>query len=112
MTPIKPVEIYADESVNIAIVEGLKRRGVNIFSAKDLQKLGLTDDEQLEVAVEYHAVIFTCDADFLRLALSRPHLGIIYVHQQKLTIGECIKRLKTIVQTMSAQEMVNQIVFL
>jgi hypothetical protein len=58
------------------------------------------------------AVIFTHDADFLRLALDKPHLGIIYVHQQKLTIGECIKRLKIIVETKSAQEMENQILFL
>lgn len=43
---IKAIKIYADESVNIAIVEGLKRRGVNAFSAKDLGKLGLTDEEQ------------------------------------------------------------------
>jgi hypothetical protein len=46
------------------------------------------------------------------MALSKPHLGIIYVHQQKLTIGECIKRLKIIAETKSAQEMENQILFL
>lgn len=35
MTQIAPkrIKIYADESVNIAIVEGLKRRGVEAFSA-------------------------------------------------------------------------------
>ena len=112
MTSIKPIKIYADESVSIAIVEGLKRRGVNAFSAKDLGKLGLTDEEQLEVAVQNQAVIFTHDADFLRIALDKPHLGIIYVHQQKLTIGECIKRLRIIAQTKSMQEMQNKIVFL
>ena len=109
---IKPIKIYADESVSIAIVEGLKRRGVNVFSAKDLGKLGLTDEEQLKVAVENHAVIFTHDADFLWMALDKHYLGIIYVHQQKLTIGECIKRLKIIAETKTAQEMENQILFL
>jgi hypothetical protein len=69
----------------MAIVEGLKRRGVNVFSAKD---------------------------DFLRIALNNPHLGIIYVHQQKLTIGECIKKLKIIVETRTMQELENQILFL
>jgi hypothetical protein len=38
------IKIYADESVNVAIVAGLKRRGINAFSAKDLGRLGLTDD--------------------------------------------------------------------
>ena len=112
MTSIKPIKIYADESVSIAIVEGLKRRGVNAFSAKDLGKLGLTDDEQLKVAIQNQAVIFTHDADFLRMVFDKPHLGIIYVHQQKLTIGECIKRLRIIAQTKSAQETQNQIIFL
>jgi predicted nuclease of predicted toxin-antitoxin system len=86
------------------LLKALKRRGVNAFSAKDLGKLGLTDDQQLEVAFENQAVIFTYDADFLRMAMSKPHLGIIYVHQQKLSIGECIKRLKIIAETKSAQE--------
>ena len=93
-------------------MEGLKRRGINAFSAKDLGKLGLTDEEQLKVAVQNQAVIFTYDADFLRIAINKPHLGIIYVHQQKLTIGECIKRLKIIAETITPQEMQNQILFL
>jgi predicted nuclease of predicted toxin-antitoxin system len=109
---IKPIKIYADESVNVAIVEGLKRRGVNAFSAKDLGKLGLTDEEQLKTAIQKQAVIFTHDVDFIKIAIKRNHLGIIYVHQQKLTIGECIKKLKFIAETKTAEEMQNQILFL
>ena len=107
-----PLKIYADESVNVAIVEGLKRRGVNAFSAKDLGKLGLTDEEQSKTAIQNKAVIFTHDTDFIKIALNKNHSGIIYVHQQKLTIGECIKKLKLIAETKTTQEMVNQIVFL
>jgi len=77
-----------------------------------LGKLGLTDEEQLKVAVQNQAVIFTHDADFLRIALNKPHLGIIYVHQRKLTIGECIKRLRIIVETKTMKEMEDQILFL
>ncbi|MEM2107916.1 MAG: DUF5615 family PIN-like protein [Candidatus Bathyarchaeia archaeon] len=104
--------MYADESVNIAVVEGLKRRGVHAFSAKDIGKLGLTDEEQLQTAIENKAVIFTHDADFIKIALNKNHLGIIYVHQQKTTVGECIRKLKTIVETKTAEEMENQIIFL
>ena len=71
---IKPIKIYADESVNIAIVEGLKRRGVNAFSAKDLGKLGLTDEEQLKVAIQNQAVIFTHDTDFIKIAINKTSL--------------------------------------
>ena len=52
------IRIYADESVNVTIVGGLKRRGVDAFSARDAGNLGLTDKEQLEFAVKNKAVIF------------------------------------------------------
>jgi predicted nuclease of predicted toxin-antitoxin system len=90
----------------------LKRRGVDAFSAKELSKLGLTDEEQIEVATKKQAVIFTHDIDFLRIAIHKQHLGIIYVHQQKLNVGECLNRLKVIVETKSSKEMRNQIIFL
>jgi len=90
----------------------LKRRGVEAFSAKDIGKLGLTDEEQIKVATKKQAVIFTHDVDFLRIAIRKQHPGIIYVHQQKLTIGECIRRLKAIAETKSPEEMRNRIIFL
>jgi predicted nuclease of predicted toxin-antitoxin system len=90
----------------------LKRRGVLAFSAKDLGKLGLTDEEQLEIAAQKQAVILTNDADFIKIALHKKHLGIIYVHQRKMTIGECVKRLRIIAETQTAQQMNNQLIFL
>src|SRR3989337_2138367 len=53
------MRIYVDESVNTAIVEGLKRRGVDAFSAKDMGKLGLTDEQQIKVAAANRAAICT-----------------------------------------------------
>ena len=108
------IRIYADENVNVAVVEGLKRRGVDISSAVDTGKLGLSDEEQLIYAKEERAVIFTHDDDFLSMVAGSgtEHYGIIYVHQQHLSIGECIRRLKTIVETTSPEEMHNRILFL
>ncbi len=108
------IRIYADESVNVAIVEGLKRRGVKIWSARGAGKLGLSDEEQLEYAMNEEAVIFTHDDDFLSLVIEsgRGHYGIIYVHQQRLSIGECIRRLKTIAETKTSNEMRNHVLFL
>jgi predicted nuclease of predicted toxin-antitoxin system len=90
----------------------LKRRGVDTVSARDLGKLGLTDEEQLEVAAELGAVILTHDADFLRLAIKRQHSGIVFVHRQKYSVGECIRRLKIFAETKSSRDMANQILFL
>jgi hypothetical protein len=71
------IKIYADESVNVAIVAGLKRRGINAFSAKDLGRLGLINDEQLNTLIKKQAVIFTHDVDFLKIAINNKHSGII-----------------------------------
>lgn len=110
----KRIKIYADENVNVAIVEGLRRRGVEAWSAIDKGKLGLSDEEQLRYALEEGAAIFTHDDDFLNMAAESgiEHCGIIYVHQQDLSIGECIRRLKAIVETKSSEEMHNRIFFL
>lgn len=101
-----------DESVNVAVAEGLKRRGIVAFFAKDLGKLGITDEEQLKTAIQIEAVIFTHDTDFLRMAIDKEHFGIIYVHQQKLSVGECISKLKVIAEITKQHEMKNRIIFL
>lgn len=108
------IKIYTNESVDTAVAEGLKRRGVHALSAKDTGNLGLTDKEQLQYATEEEATIFTHDDDFLSLvAQSEPeHNGIIYVHQQKLSTGECIRRIKALVQTKTPEDMKNHIEFL
>jgi len=74
--------------------------------------LDLTDEQQIEVATANKAIIFTHDVDFLRMASQKEHSGIIYVHQQKLSIGDCIKRLKAIAETMSTEGMRNKIIYL
>ncbi len=40
------LSFYLDESVHIAVANGLKRRGVDAISAKDAGNLGLSDEEQ------------------------------------------------------------------
>jgi len=46
-------------------IQGLRRCGVEAFSARDMGKLGLTDEEQVEAAAEKQSVIFAHDVDFL-----------------------------------------------
>jgi predicted nuclease of predicted toxin-antitoxin system len=83
-----------------------------VFFARDIDKLGLTDEEQLETAIQERAVIFTHDVDFIKIAINKNHPSIIYVHQQKMIIGECIKRLKIIAETKTSEQLHNQIIFL
>ena len=111
------IRIYTDESVDVAIAQGLQRRGVDAFSARDRDRLGLTDEEQLIFAKEEKATIFTHDIDFIRIAAQwndegRTHLGVIYCHQTEYGIGDCIRNLKILVTVLTPEDMLNHIEFL
>jgi predicted nuclease of predicted toxin-antitoxin system len=111
------MRIYTDESVDVAIAQGLQRRGIEAFSARDFDKLGLTDEEQLIFARDERATIFTHDTDFLRIAAQwiderRTHFGVIYCHQNAYRIGDCIRNLRILATVLTQEDMINHIEFL
>ena len=89
--------IYADENIEEAIIQGLRRRGVDVISARELGYMGRDDEFHLLKAKQLRAVVFTHDIDFLIMAhrwssSGREHNGIVYVSSQKIPIGVCIRR--------------------
>jgi predicted nuclease of predicted toxin-antitoxin system len=77
------IKFYLDEHVSKAVTEGLRRRGVDVVTVQELDLQAEEDVQHLEQAARDGRVIFTQDADFLRLhALGHPHRGIVYAHQQ------------------------------
>lgn len=111
------IRIYADENVDHAIVDGLRRRGVTAWSTVDAQTLGTTDEEQLAYAASQRAVLFTHDTDLIAIARewatqNKQHYGVIYVHQDALSIGECIRRLKDYADILEIKDMKNRVEFL
>ena len=111
MTEIK---IYADEDVNIAIIEGLKRRGIQAYSCKEVGNIGLTDEEQIEYANSKKLVILTHDTDFLRIVHERKlnHCGMVFVSQNKLSVGDVIRKIEFLMSVISEEDMTNHIEFL
>lgn len=108
------IQIYADEDVNLAIVEGLKRRGIHAYSCLDFGNKGLSDTQQLEFALKKHFVILTHDTDFLRLVHTEGllHSGIIFVSQTKMSVGEVIRSIEYLVSIFQLEDMENHIEFL
>ena len=125
---MRKIRIYTDENVDIAIAEGLKRRGVEVFTARDTKNIGLTDEEQLNYTIKNQFIIFiqrlrhldtfgTHDDDFLILAdkwkkQGKEHYGIIYADRQKVSVGKCIRKLELIVGVLSPEDMKNHVEFL
>lgn len=64
--------------------------------------LGATDEEQIVFALSQNRVIFTHDADFLRLHQQGvEHSGIVYVRQGKRLIGEIMRSLLQVYEPQS-----------
>ena len=88
------IKIYTNESVSTAVAEGLRRRGIDAQSCRDVGNYGLTDEQQLDYARQNRFVVFTHDDDFLKLNVEyaihgKEHTGIIYAHQRSFSVGEC-----------------------
>lgn len=107
------ITIYADEDVNVAIVEGLKRRGIDAYSCKDFRNFGLGDEEQIEFAKRNNFVLLIHDADFLRVIQEKKlsHNGILFV-PQTAAIGLVIRKIEYLTSFLSTEDMVNHVEFL
>lgn len=106
------VTFYMDEHVPRAVAEGLRRRGVDVLRAQEAGLLEADDERHLAFALREGSVIFTQDADFLRLhAAGRPHAGIVYAPQQT-PIGIIVRGLMLIYDILSPDDMAGHVEFL
>lgn len=95
-----------------AVVKGLRERGADVFTVAEAGKLGASDEEHLEFALQEARAIFTHDADFLRLHASGVrHAGIMYA-PRRIPIGEAIYGLMLLVEALDPNEMKGRIEFL
>ena len=95
-----------------AVADGLRRRGVDVVTVQEASLLSAPDEQHMAFAVQAGRVIFTQDADFLRLhSAGRPHLGIIYAPQQT-EVGYLLRGLMLIFDVLTPEEMINHVEFL
>ena len=106
------IEIYTDESVNVVIAEGLNRRGIKAVTSRDAGNLSLSHEEQLNYVIRNNLVIVTHDVDFISLSEKYDHNGIIYVRQNKYSIGQMINEIKFLYDIFDQKEMENRLDFL
>src|SRR5436309_4797375 len=88
------LRFHLDEHIAGAIAEGLRRRGIDVTTASDAGLLGEEDTAHLAFAFSQSRIVFTNDEDYLALhEQGTPHLGIVYCHQQKHSVGDTIRGL-------------------
>jgi len=111
------IRLYMDHNVPRAITNGLKLKGIDLITAHEDGSSQLDDSELLDRASELERVLFTRDYNLLQEATKRhragiPFYGIIYAHQLKISIGDCIRDLEIIAEAGDPEDLMNQVQFL
>lgn len=110
------IHVYLDEDVDVLIASLLRSRGFEATTAQQAGQIGKTDAEQLEYATSQSVTILTHNrADFENLAREyfgqeRFHHGIIIAVRNPYQ--EIVRRLLTILNSTTADEMENQILYI
>lgn len=113
------IALYCDEDVMEEIAKALRQRGYDAVSAAEVGMLGRLDEEQFEYATRQNRAILTYNAtDYIRLANTRfnagkEHAGVILSQQfPRHQFGELLKQLLTLLDTLTQDEMRNQVIVL
>lgn len=111
------VSLYMDVHVPAAITAGLRLREVDVLTAQEDGGRRLPDPVLLDRAMGLGRVLFTQDDDLRREAAERQRdgvtfAGVIYGHQLKVTIGQCIRDLELIAKTSEPEDCANRVEYL
>jgi predicted nuclease of predicted toxin-antitoxin system len=103
-----------DVHAPLAITEALRRRGVDVLTAQEDGKGRAEDPPLLDRASALGRVLFTQDEDFLveadrRQRAARSFAGVVYGHQMRVTIGQCVRDLELIAKVYEPADMANRV---
>lgn len=106
-----------DVHVRRPVTTGLRMRGVEVLTAQEDGTAQWNDDELLDRAMEVGRVLFTQDDDLLQEATMRQRrglrfAGLVYAHQQNITVRRTIEDLELIAKACDPDELANRVVFL
>lgn len=108
--------LFDEDTMNRALVNGLRARGVDVLTVEAVGRRGLPDPDQLSYATSEKCVIFTFNTrDFAKLhsellMRGEAHAGIIVSDQ--LPVGTLMRRLLNLIAARSPHQMQNQLIFL
>jgi hypothetical protein len=113
------VRLYCDEdTMPHALVSALRNRGLDVVTALEASMTQETDERQLTFAAAQGRAIYSFNvAHFCRLhshwlAAQMSPAGIILARQRQFPVGEQMRRLVTLVNRLSWEDMQNRLEFL
>jgi hypothetical protein len=107
------VPFYFDHNVDLAIVAGLRLRGVDVLTAREDGRDTLDDERLLERATALGRVLVSNDKDFSAITArwrrqGRHFAGLVRAKQEGVSIGVMIHDLEIIAKVMEPEDMVDQ----
>ena len=96
-----PVSLYMDVHVPQAVTDQLRRRGIDVVTAREDGRDELDDESLLLRATELRRLLVTQDIRFyVRAGIwqgqSRPFAGLAFAHQLSITVGQFVRDLELI----------------
>lgn len=110
---------YIDEdAMRRHFINALLAAGLDVVTVADANRFGMSDADQLAWATEQDRVLYTFNVkDFSLLhtqwlSRGRSHSGIVVVPRQRYSIGDQLRGLLNLTKHLSAEDMVNRLVYL
>lgn len=106
-----------DVHIPRAITCALTAAAVNVITAQEDGCARMPDPDLLDRAGSMGCILFTRDDDLLVEAVRRqrasiPFAGVIFAHQMRVNIGQCIHDLHLLAECLEPEDLLNTIVHL
>lgn len=110
---LSKLRFYLDENMDPEISEQLRRRGIDVLTARDVSLLEVSDDVQLRFAASHDRVLCTKDSGFADPAnWVAEHDGIAYFPDSSMSIGYAVNALLELHRNETAESMENRLIYL
>ncbi|MBI1743923.1 DUF5615 family PIN-like protein [Candidatus Acetothermia bacterium] len=106
------IALFIDENVDNKLGPALRRYGYDAATARETERKGVEDEEQLEYAVQHKMAIFSHNvADFAKLherwlSESKEHYGIVLTSTPEFR--PLLKKVLEFLDRFTAEEIMNQ----
>ncbi len=107
------IAFYFDQHVWASVVCGLRERGVDVLTAQEARRCGVSDQDQLAFATAQERVLVTFDTDYLALHQAGvPHAGIAWCPERKYRVGDLLRALLLVHGALDRASMRNHVEYL
>jgi predicted nuclease of predicted toxin-antitoxin system len=93
------VNFFLDHDIPERVAEVLKLEGHSVTMLRHALPIETCDEEVLKFALRHELILVTCNRnDFLSLAKSQKHHGIVVLIRRRTRITECVAMLRLVRQ--------------